>query len=83
MLQVIEVIATGIVMGCVHVLTGPDHLSALATLSNNVPVCHAFRLGVSLCVTVLPSFLSSAVADQYLLRFCLSNSVLDTMGCRT
>jgi hypothetical protein len=32
--------------GCVHVLTGPDHLSALATLSANVNSCDAFFLGV-------------------------------------
>ncbi|KAL7540153.1 hypothetical protein ACHAXR_009901 [Thalassiosira sp. AJA248-18] len=29
----IELINTGILMGVIHVLTGPDHLSALATLS--------------------------------------------------
>ncbi|KAL7517208.1 hypothetical protein ACHAWX_002385 [Stephanocyclus meneghinianus] len=28
-----ELISTGIIMGIIHVLTGPDHLSALATLS--------------------------------------------------
>jgi len=30
-------IGTGLLLGVVHVLTGPDHLSALATLSANVP----------------------------------------------
>eukprot|EP00563_Minutocellus_polymorphus_P013573 CAMPEP_0181048806 /NCGR_PEP_ID=MMETSP1070-20121207/15633_1 /TAXON_ID=265543 /ORGANISM="Minutocellus polymorphus, Strain NH13" /LENGTH=329 /DNA_ID=CAMNT_0023127617 /DNA_START=263 /DNA_END=1252 /DNA_ORIENTATION=- len=33
-------------MGTLHVLTGPDHLSALATLSANVGNCAAFSLGV-------------------------------------
>ena len=33
-------------MGVVHVLTGPDHLSALATLSANVGNCQAFWYGV-------------------------------------
>jgi hypothetical protein len=57
MMKVIEVIATGIVLGCVHVLTGPDHLSALATLSNNAQACHAFRLGVSsLCLRTTSIF---------------------------
>ena len=50
----IELINTGILMGIVHVLTGPDHLSALATLngmniskqqhSNNN--CDSFLLGI-------------------------------------
>jgi hypothetical protein len=33
-------------LGIFHVLTGPDHLSALATLSANVGNCQAFYLGV-------------------------------------
>ena len=33
-------------MGVVHVLTGPDHLSAIATLSVNVGNCRAFYYGV-------------------------------------
>eukprot|EP00548_Thalassiothrix_antarctica_P006689 CAMPEP_0194135600 /NCGR_PEP_ID=MMETSP0152-20130528/5704_1 /TAXON_ID=1049557 /ORGANISM="Thalassiothrix antarctica, Strain L6-D1" /LENGTH=335 /DNA_ID=CAMNT_0038831919 /DNA_START=90 /DNA_END=1097 /DNA_ORIENTATION=- len=33
-------------MGIVHVLTGPDHLSALATLSANESKCRAFLYGV-------------------------------------
>jgi hypothetical protein len=33
-------------LGVFHVLTGPDHLSALATLSANVGNCQAFYLGV-------------------------------------
>lgn len=42
-----EQAGTGIVLGIVHVLTGPDHLSALATLSAAVPDCwHSFFLGV-------------------------------------
>mmetsp|Transcript_16835 Transcript_16835/g.36626 ORF Transcript_16835/g.36626 Transcript_16835/m.36626 type:complete len:315 (+) Transcript_16835:285-1229(+) len=41
-----QLIAEGIAMGTVHVLTGPDHLSALATLSANVGNCGAFSLGV-------------------------------------
>uniref|UniRef100_A0A7S2H891 Nickel/cobalt efflux system n=1 Tax=Helicotheca tamesis TaxID=374047 RepID=A0A7S2H891_9STRA len=42
----ITIIGSGIVMGIVHVLTGPDHLSALATLSANVGNFKAFGLGV-------------------------------------
>eukprot|EP00638_Chattonella_subsalsa_P009901 CAMPEP_0117738554 /NCGR_PEP_ID=MMETSP0947-20121206/3202_1 /TAXON_ID=44440 /ORGANISM="Chattonella subsalsa, Strain CCMP2191" /LENGTH=325 /DNA_ID=CAMNT_0005554273 /DNA_START=92 /DNA_END=1072 /DNA_ORIENTATION=+ len=38
-------IGTGIVFGVIHVLTGPDHLSALATLSVGAK-CKAFSLGV-------------------------------------
>jgi len=34
-------------MGVVHVLTGPDHLSALITLSANVEKCRAFWYGVN------------------------------------
>lgn len=36
---------TGITMGIIHVLTGPDHLSALATLSANVSDKNAFYVG--------------------------------------
>lgn len=40
-------ISTGIVLGILHVLTGPDHLSAIATLSANLSSCRqAFGLGV-------------------------------------
>jgi hypothetical protein len=42
-----SVIGTGIALGVVHVLTGPDHLSALATLSAAVSDCWtSFFLGV-------------------------------------
>lgn len=37
---------TGLTMGIVHVLTGPDHLSAIATLSVNVGNGHAFWVGI-------------------------------------
>mmetsp|Transcript_9124 Transcript_9124/g.11410 ORF Transcript_9124/g.11410 Transcript_9124/m.11410 type:complete len:337 (+) Transcript_9124:169-1179(+) len=37
---------TGMGMGVVHVLTGPDHLSALATLSANIGSFEAFWYGV-------------------------------------
>lgn len=43
---VLKLIGEGITMGTLHVLTGPDHLSALATLSANVGNCAAFNLGV-------------------------------------
>eukprot|EP00590_Aulacoseira_subarctica_P008547 CAMPEP_0172421884 /NCGR_PEP_ID=MMETSP1064-20121228/8122_1 /TAXON_ID=202472 /ORGANISM="Aulacoseira subarctica , Strain CCAP 1002/5" /LENGTH=333 /DNA_ID=CAMNT_0013162511 /DNA_START=140 /DNA_END=1141 /DNA_ORIENTATION=+ len=33
-------------MGFLHVIAGPDHLSALATLSSNLGNCKAFQLGV-------------------------------------
>eukprot|EP00571_Detonula_confervacea_P015853 CAMPEP_0172300754 /NCGR_PEP_ID=MMETSP1058-20130122/2776_1 /TAXON_ID=83371 /ORGANISM="Detonula confervacea, Strain CCMP 353" /LENGTH=364 /DNA_ID=CAMNT_0013010639 /DNA_START=68 /DNA_END=1159 /DNA_ORIENTATION=- len=45
-----ELINTGIIMGIIHVLTGPDHLSALATLVGTKVQSHtrrdAFLLGV-------------------------------------
>ena len=41
-----SLIATGIGLGIVHVLTGPDHLSALATLSAVSDLCTSFFLGV-------------------------------------
>jgi hypothetical protein len=44
--SIASLIGSGIGFGCVHVLTGPDHLSALATLSANVNSCDAFFLGV-------------------------------------
>lgn len=34
--DLVDLIGTGIALGVVHVLTGPDHLSAIATLSANV-----------------------------------------------
>ena len=43
---VLKLVGEGITMGTLHVLTGPDHLSALATLSANVGNCAAFNLGV-------------------------------------
>ncbi|KAL7551954.1 hypothetical protein ACHAWF_015167, partial [Thalassiosira exigua] len=50
-MSVAELAGTGVVMGVIHVLTGPDHLSALATLSGSdlssrkADMC-AFLLGV-------------------------------------
>ena len=42
-----KLISTGIVLGILHVVTGPDHLSAIATLSANLSSCRqAFGLGV-------------------------------------
>lgn len=38
-------VGTGVIFGAIHVLTGPDHLSALATLSVGAK-CKAFTLGV-------------------------------------
>ena len=35
-MTIIKPLATGLVFGLVHVLTGPDHISALATLSSSV-----------------------------------------------
>lgn len=50
-MSVAEVVSTGVVMGIVHVLAGPDHLSALATLSGaNISSggtdCDALLLGM-------------------------------------
>eukprot|EP00581_Thalassiosira_minuscula_P013733 CAMPEP_0183729430 /NCGR_PEP_ID=MMETSP0737-20130205/30256_1 /TAXON_ID=385413 /ORGANISM="Thalassiosira miniscula, Strain CCMP1093" /LENGTH=372 /DNA_ID=CAMNT_0025961611 /DNA_START=54 /DNA_END=1172 /DNA_ORIENTATION=- len=47
----IELMSTGTIMGVIHVLSGPDHLSALATLSgtdisSRSSKPHAFLLGV-------------------------------------
>eukprot|EP00559_Dactyliosolen_fragilissimus_P007673 CAMPEP_0184857616 /NCGR_PEP_ID=MMETSP0580-20130426/2768_1 /TAXON_ID=1118495 /ORGANISM="Dactyliosolen fragilissimus" /LENGTH=296 /DNA_ID=CAMNT_0027353317 /DNA_START=121 /DNA_END=1008 /DNA_ORIENTATION=- len=44
--SVIKLILLGVGMGFVHVLTGPDHLSALATLSANVGNFRAFWYGI-------------------------------------
>jgi len=43
---VLTLCATGLAMGVVHVLTGADHLSAIATLSVNVGDFRAFWYGV-------------------------------------
>ncbi|KAL7558997.1 hypothetical protein ACA910_010876 [Epithemia clementina (nom. ined.)] len=45
---VFSVIATAFTLGILHVLTGPDHLSAMATLSANVgnSHCKSFWLGI-------------------------------------
>ena len=50
-LELAELFTTGVVMGIIHVLTGPDHLSALATLCGSriyhtSARCNAFLLGV-------------------------------------
>ena len=42
----LNVIGTALALGIVHVLTGPDHLSALSTLSVGKPLKTAFGLGV-------------------------------------
>ena len=42
----LNVIGTALALGIVHVLTGPDHLSALSTLSVGKPLRTAFGLGV-------------------------------------
>lgn len=42
----LALVVIGMGMGVVHVLTGPDHLSALATLSANVGNFKAFQYGV-------------------------------------
>lgn len=41
-----QVIGTALGLGIVHVMTGPDHLSALSTLSVGKPLKTAFGLGV-------------------------------------
>jgi len=41
-----QVIGTALGLGIVHVMTGPDHLSALSTLSVGKPLKVAFGLGV-------------------------------------
>ena len=42
----LNVIVTALALGIVHVLAGPDHLSALSTLSVGKPLKTAFGLGV-------------------------------------
>lgn len=42
----LALVGTGVGLGVVHVLTGPDHLSALATLSAVSDFCTSFCLGV-------------------------------------
>lgn len=44
--EILKLIPTAIFLGATHVLTGPDHLSAIATLSANVGNCKAFSLGI-------------------------------------
>jgi hypothetical protein len=39
-------VGTGLLFGLLHVVTGPDHLSALATLSAGESPCAAFALGI-------------------------------------
>ena len=46
MVNVLEVIGYALGLGIVHVLTGPDHLSALSTLSVGKKLKVAFGLGV-------------------------------------
>lgn len=45
-MSTILLVQNGIAMGFVHVLTGPDHLSALATISSNTAMLQAFWYGV-------------------------------------
>ena len=42
----LQVIGTALGLGIVHVMTGPDHLSALSTLAVGKPLKTAFGLGV-------------------------------------
>eukprot|EP00934_Nitzschia_sp_Nitz4_P004256 Nitzschia sp. Nitz4//scaffold171_size48012//2061//3106//NITZ4_007116-RA/size48012-augustus-gene-0.1-mRNA-1//1//CDS//3329538674//4246//frame0 len=42
----VALIGTGLGLGVVHVLTGPDHLGALATLSSGADGCTSFSLGI-------------------------------------
>ena len=52
MSEAIQLASTGLLMGIIHVLAGPDHLSALATLSgtnirsNNNGYLESFLLGI-------------------------------------
>jgi high-affinity nickel permease len=41
-----KLISTGIALGVAHVLTGPDHISAIVTLSANLSRRDAFGLGI-------------------------------------
>ena len=41
-----SLIGNGIAFGIIHVLSGPDHLGALVTLSANVGSFKAFTIGV-------------------------------------
>ncbi len=41
-----QLIGKGILLGMLHVLSGPDHLAALVALSANVGKCWAFSVGV-------------------------------------
>ena len=41
-----EICGVGILLGIVHVLTGPDHLTALSTLVTGKPFRHSFFVGV-------------------------------------
>ncbi len=41
-----QLIGKGILLGILHVLSGPDHLAALVALSANVGKCRACSLGI-------------------------------------
>jgi len=41
-----QLIGKGVLLGMLHVLSGPDHLAALVALSANVGKCRAFSVGV-------------------------------------
>lgn len=44
-ISIVKLIVYGLAFGIQHVLLGPDHLSALATLACNTAACNAFVLG--------------------------------------
>jgi len=92
---VLELVSTGILMGIIHVLTGPDHLSALATLSGTTPTARThplegFLLGVRwglghsigiLCVGTTLILLQESSAEWIGMDPMLSTSLEAFVGC--
>ena len=42
----LPLIGTGLLFGFLHVISSPDHLSALSTISANIGNCKAFTYGI-------------------------------------
>jgi len=84
----LTLIGQGIAFGAVHVLTGPDHLSALATLSANIGNGKAFALGarwgighsIGLLLVGIPLIAISQGVDTIEMSKGLENSLESLVG---
>jgi hypothetical protein len=84
-----KLISTGIVLGIAHVLTGPDHISAIATLSANLSHREAFGLGIRwgvghstglLVVGIILIIISDATQDTLVVPRALTNMFESLVG---